>query len=276
MIKKYKPKTAGRRQMSGTDFSSLTKKKKPERKFLKSLSKNSGRASSGRISVRHKGGRVKRKFRVIDFGQEYLGKSFKVVSLEYDPNRTSFIALLETEDEEKKYILAPHGLKEGDEIKVDEKTSIKKGNRLKLKNIPIGTEVHNIELEPEMGGKIVRGAGSSAQVLAQEKKYTQLKMPSTEIRRVNKECFASIGIVSNPEHRFVKIGKAGRNRLKGKRPAVRGVAMNPIDHPHGGGEGRGYVGIKHTKTPTGKIARGVKTRKKKKSDKLIIKRRKKN
>jgi len=260
--------------MTSTDFSVLTKKD-PEKKLLKTLKRKSGRGSSGRITVRHKGGRVKRKYRVVDFGQEKRGVIGKVVSLEYDPNRTSFIALVEYEDNERKYILAPHGLKVGDEIKCEEKTPIKTGNRLKLKNIPIGTEVYNIELKPEAGGKMVKGAGASAQVLAQEGKYTQLKMPSREIRKINKECFASVGFVSNPEHRFVKIGKAGRNRLKGKRPSVRGIAMNPVDHPHGGGEAHRSIGIKHPKTPTGKIARGVKTRKKKSSDKLIIKRRKK-
>lgn len=273
-MKKYKPTTPGRRGMTVVDFSILTKKS-PEKKLLKVLKKKSGRGTSGRITVRHKGGRVKRKYRLVDFSQNKMNIPAKVISLEYDPNRTAFIALIEYNDKEKRYILAPSGLKVGDEIKCEEKALIKIGNRLKIKNIPVGTEVHNIELEPGLGGKIIRGAGTSAQVLAQEDRYTQLKMPSGEIRRIHGECFASIGAISNPEHRFTRIGKAGRNRLKGKRPTVRGSAMNPVDHPHGGGEGRTSIGLKHPKTPWGKHARGVKTRKKKWTDKLILKKRKK-
>jgi len=273
-MKKYKPTTPGRRGMTVTDFSVLTKKS-PEKKLLKPLKKKAGRGSSGRITVRHKGGGVKRKYRVIDFAQTRLNAPAKVIAIEYDPNRTAFIALIEYEDAERKYILAPNGLKVGDEIVYSENAPVKIGNRLKLKNMSVGMEIYNIELEPGKGGKTVRGAGTSAQVLAQEDKYTQIKMPSGEIKRVHGECFASIGTVSNPEHRFVQIGKAGRNRLKGKRPVVRGSAMNPVDHPHGGGEGRAGIGLKHPKTPWGKDARGVKTRKKKWTDKLIIQRRKK-
>ncbi len=273
-MKKYKPTTPGQRGMTSVSFSILTKKD-PEKRLTKIIKKSSGRNSAGRITVRHKGGRVKRKYRYIDFGQKNIDIPLKVVALEYDPNRTAFIALLEDEKKEKKYILAPDKLKIGDEIICQENAPIKIGNRLKLKNIPVGTQVYNIELQPGLGGKIVRGAGASAQVLSQEEKYTQLKMPSGEVRRVHKECFASIGSLTNAEHRFVTIGKAGRNRYKGKKPAVRGSAMNPVDHPHGGGEGRTSIGLKHPKTPWGKIARGVKTRKRKWTDKLILQRRKK-
>ncbi len=274
-MKKYKPTTPGRRGMTGTDFSKIDKKD-PEKNLVKPLSKKGGRGSGGRITVRHKGGGAKRKYRVVDFGQKIVPAEVEVLALEYDPNRSSFLALLQYEDKEKRYILAPQGLKKGDKIKFSEEAPIKIGNRMRLKNIPVGTMVHNIELQPDRGGKIVRSAGTSAQILAQKGKYTHLKMPSTEIRKVDNRCFASVGIVSNPEHRFVKIGKAGRSRWKGKRPTVRGSAMTPRDHPHGGGEGRAPIGLKHPKTPWGKPARGVKTRKKKKwTSKLIIKRRKK-
>ena len=249
-------------------------KKEPEKKLLLPLKKKAGRNFSGKITVRHRGGGVKRLYRVVDFGQEKLGIPGKVIALEYDPNRTAFLALIEYQDGEKRYILAPNNLKVGDEIICAENTEIKIGNRLKLKNIPIGTEVYNIELMPGKGGKIVRSAGTSAKVIAQEENYTHLQLPSKEIRKVFNECFASIGQVSNPNHYFEDIGKAGRRRLKGWRPAVRGTAMNPPDHPHGGGEGKTPIGLKYPKTPWGKPAKGVKTRKKKWTDKLIIKRRK--
>lgn len=272
-MKIYKPITPGRRRMSGVDFSVLTKKK-PEKKLLRPLKKKAGRGSGGKITVRHRGGGVKRLYRVVEFGEKKINMPAKVIALEYDPNRTAFLALLEYDDKERQYILAPQGLKVGDEVIFSENAPLSVGNRLKLKNIPVGTLIHNIELEPEKGGKLVRSAGSSAQVLAQEGRYTHLKMPSTEIRKINSECFASIGAVSNPEHRFVKLGKAGRARLKGRRPQVRGSAMNPVDHPHGGGEGRAPIGLKHPKTPWGKPALGVRTRRKHKwSDRLIIKRR---
>jgi len=275
-MKLYKPTTSGRRGMTGTDYSGLTKKE-PEKTLLKPSKKRMGRAQNGRITTRHKGGGVKKLYRLIEFGEPKLDVKAKVTALEYDPNRTSFIALIQYEDKTKSYILAPQDLKVGDEIIYSEKAPLKPGNRTRLKNLPVGTMVYNIEMEPDRGGKIVRGAGTSAQVLAQEKGYTQLKMPSTEIRRFKNECFASIGTVSNPEHRFVSIGKAGRSRLMGKRPAVRGSAINPVDHPHGGGEGRQPIGLKHPKTPWGKPALGVKTRKKKKpSNKFIIQRRKKS
>jgi len=250
-------------------------KKEPEKRLLLAFKKRAGRAKSGRITVRHRGGGVKRLYRIIDFGQEKLGIRAKVIALEYDPYRTAFIALLEYPDKEKRYQIAPQNLKVGDEIICAEKTEIKPGNRMKLKNIPVGTQVFNIEIEPGKGGKMVRGAGTAAKVIAQEEKLTHLEMPSGEIRKIFKECFASIGIVSHPEHRYEIIGKAGRVRLKGKRPAVRGIAMIPPAHPHGGGEGKAPIGLKYPKTPWGKPAFGVKTRKRRWTEKFIIQRRKK-
>lgn len=254
----------------------LLTKKEPEKKLLLPLKKKAGRGNSGRITVRHKGGGVKRLYRIIDFGQEKLNMPAKVIAIEYDPNRTSFICLLEYEDGEKRYQICPQELKVGDTVICLEKTEVKTGNRMKLKNIPVGTQIYNIEIEPGRGGKLVRGAGTSARVVVQEGKYTHLIFPSTEVRKILAECYASIGQVSYPEHKFIKIGKAGRSRLMGIRPRVRGTAMNPCDHPHGGGEGRSPIGLKHPKTPWGKTALGVKTRKKKKwMSKLIIQRRKK-
>lgn len=239
------------------------------------LKNRAGRARSGRITVRHRGGGVKRIYRIVDFGQEKLGMPAKVIALEYDPYRTAFLSLLEYQDGEKRYILAPKDLKVGDEIICAEKVEIKIGNRIKLKNIPVGTQVFNIELEPGKGGKLAKGAGTAAKVLAQEAGLVHLTLPSGEIRKVSQECFATIGQVSHPEKRFQIIGKAGRVRLKGFRPTVRGTAMNPCDHPHGGGEGKTPIGLKGPKTPWGKPARGVKTRRKKKwTEKFIIKRRK--
>jgi len=251
-------------------------KKKPEKKLLVSFKKRAGRNMQGRITCRHRGGGVKRLYRIVDFGQEKLNIPAKVIALEYDPNRSAFIALLQYQNGEKRYILASKDLKVGDEVICAEKAEIKIGSRIKLKNIPVGTQVFNVELEPGKGGKLIRGAGTSAKVLAQEETFTHLEMPSGEIRKVSQECSATIGQVSYPEHRFVKIGKAGRMRLKGFRPTVRGTAMAISDHPHGGGEGRSPIGLKHPKTPWGKPALGVKTRKKRKrSNKFIIKRRKK-
>ena len=252
----------------------LLTKKKPEKRLLLPLKKRAGRGVTGRITVRHRGRGVKRLYRIVDFGQEKLGIPAKVMALEYDPNRSAFICLLEYQDGEKRYRLAPKDLKVGDEIICQEITEIKIGNRMKLKNIPVGTQVYNIELEPGKGGKLIRSAGTSAKVLAQEGAFTHLEMPSKEIRKISAECFASIGQVSHPGKRFEKIRKAGRRRLKGFRPTVRGTAMGPADHPHGGGEGRAPIGLKHPKTPWGKPARGVKTRKRKWTDKYIIKKRK--
>lgn len=272
-MKIYKPTTPSRRHMTGTDFSMLTKKE-PEKKLLQPLRRRAGRNNSGRITVRHQGGGVKRLYRVINFGQEKINMSGKVIAIEYDPNRTCFIALIQYEDGSKKYVLAPQKLKVGDEIITAEKTDLKIGNRMQIKNIPVGTEIYNVEIESGRGGKIIRSAGSNATVLAHEGKYAQLQMPSNEIRKIYQNCFASIGAVSNQEHRYISIGKAGRSRWMGRRPSVRGSAMNPCDHPHGGGEGRQPIGMPHPKTPWGQPALGVKTRKRKKySNIFIIKRR---
>ncbi len=275
-MKVYKPTTPSRRGMTGIDFSLLSKKR-PEKRLLKYVRRNSGRsAASGRITVRHKGGGVKKLYRVIEFAQTRIDQNAKVVALEYDPNRTAFIALIEYSDAQRQYIIAPQGLKIGDSVIFSDKAPLTPGNRTQLKKIPVGTAVYNIELEPGKGGKVVRSAGSSAQVLAQEDGFTNLKMPSTEIRKFNGNCFATIGMVSNPENRYYRVGKAGKSRLKGRRPHVRGSAMNPVDHPHGGGEGRQPIGLKHPKTPWGKPALGVKTRNRKKwTNKFIIQRRKK-
>jgi large subunit ribosomal protein L2 len=274
-MKIYKPTTPSRRGMTGIDFSQLSKKR-PEKRLLKYIKRNAGRSSaSGRITTRHKGGGVKKLYRIIEFSQTKKDLPAKVIALEYDPNRTAFIALIEYKDNERQYIIAPQNLKIGEEIIFSESAPLTPGNRMKLKNIQVGTMVYNVELEPGKEGKAVRSAGSSAQVLAQDEDYTSLKMPSTEIRKFRGECFASIGMVSNPENRFYNTGKAGKNRLRGIRPTVRGSAMNPVDHPHGGGEGRQPIGLKYPKTPWGKHALGVKTRKRNKwSNKLIIQRRK--
>lgn len=250
-------------------------KKEPEKRLLLALKKKAGRGTAGKITVRHRGGGVKRLYRIIEFGQERLNVPAKVLALEYDPNRTAFIALIEYPDGERKYIIAPQDLKVGDEIIFAEKAEIKPGNRMKLKNIPVGTLVYNIEIIPGKGGKMIRAAGTAAKVLAQEGKYTHLEMPSKEVRMVLNECFASIGIVSHPEHRYIKLGKAGRARLKGRRPTVRGTAMIPAAHPHGGGEGKAPIGLPTPKTPWGKPAKGIKTRKRKWTDKYIIQPRRK-
>ncbi|KKR02923.1 MAG: 50S ribosomal protein L2 [Parcubacteria group bacterium GW2011_GWF2_39_13b] len=260
--------------MTGIDYRFLTKKE-PEKKLLKSFSKKAGR-SHGEITVRHQGGGHKRKYRIIDFKREKNNVPAKVSAVEYDPNRTSFIALLNYADGEKRYIVAPEGLKVGDEIVSSEKTPLFPGNRLEMKHIPVGTFVHDIELQPGQGGKIARSAGNFATVMANEGGRTNIKMPSGEIRIVSGSCRATIGQVSNPEHNTIVIGKAGRNRWLGVRPTVRGSAMNPCDHPHGGGEGRAGIGLRRgPKTPWGKQARGVKTRRNKKwSNKFILQRRK--
>ena len=275
-MKIYKPTTPSRRGMTGIDFSQLTKKR-PEKSLLKYVRRSNGRsASSGEITVRHKGGGVKKLYRVIEFSQTKMDMPAKVIALEYDPNRTGFIALIEYTDKTKQYIIAPHDLKVGQEVIFAENAPLVVGNRTKLKNIPVGTAVYNVELDPGKGGVAVRSAGNSAQILARDGDHINLKMPSTEVRRFKGDCFATIGMVSNPENRFYRVGKAGKSRLKGRRPHVRGSAMNPVDHPHGGGEGRQPIGLKHPKTPWGKPALGVKTRNKKKwSNKLIISRRKK-
>ncbi|MBI4837505.1 MAG: 50S ribosomal protein L2 [Candidatus Portnoybacteria bacterium] len=273
-IKSYKPTTPGRRGMMGIDYRSLTKKK-PEKRLTKSFLRKVGR-SKGMITVRHKGGGHKRKYRLVDFKCDKFDIPAKVAAIEYDPNRTCFIALLNYADGEKRYVLAPEGLRVGEEILSAEKTSLVVGNRLQLKYLPSGTQVHNIELQPGRGGKIVRAAGSSAMVMANESDYTHLKFPSGEVRKIRDVCRASIGQLSNIGQGTMVIGKAGRNRWLGIRPTVRGSAMNPCDHPHGGGEGRAGIGLRRgPKTPWGKQALGVKTRRKKKwSNKFIVKRRK--
>jgi len=274
-MKHYKPLTPGQRGMTVVDYSVLTKKE-PEKTLTVSLQRRVGRASNGRVTTRHRGGGVKRMYRLVEFGQPRMDVSGKVVALEYDPNRTSFLALIQYPDNQKCYILAAQDLKVGDEVICSERATLKAGNRTKIKVLPVGTMIHNIEFEPGRGGIAVKGAGTAAQILAQDGDYAQLKMPSTEIRKVKNDCFASIGVVSNPEHRFVNLGKAGRARLMGRRPGVRGTAMNPCDHPHGGGEGRQPIGLKHPKTPWGKAALGLKTRhRKNQSNKFIIQRRQK-
>lgn len=253
---------------------SVLSKKRPEKHLLRSLKNKAGRNFSGRITVRHRGGGVKRMYRVVDFGQEKLGVAGRVVAIEYDPNRTAHLALVEYQDGSRRYILAADGLPLDVDIICNQEVPIRIGNRTLLKNIPVGTEVCNIELQPGRGGQMVRSAGAAAKVMAHEGKFAQLQMPSKEIRRVNAECFATIGRISHPEHRFENYGSAGAKRRMGWRPAVRGTAMNPCDHPHGGGEGRAGIGLKRTKTPWGKMAMGAKTRKRNKwTNKLIIKRR---
>lgn len=274
MLKIYKPTTPGRRGASKVDTSTLTKKE-PEKKLIKYIKKKAGR-SGGQITVRHKGGGAKKLYRQIDFRQDKFDILGKVEALEYDPNRTAWIALICYQDGEKRYILAPQNLKVGDEvISSKNKIEAKVGNRMPLKYIPTGYFIHNIELTPGSGGKIVRSAGTGAVLLAIEKGMAQIRLPSKEIRMVPENCLASIGQVSNPDWQHIRWGKAGRMRRRGIRPSVRGKAMNPVDHPHGGGEGHSPIGLVHPKTPWGKPALGVKTRKKKKwSNKYILKRRK--
>ncbi len=273
-VKKYKPTSPGKRHRSGSDFSSITRKE-PEKSLLVSLAKTGGRNNQGRISSRHKGGGRKRRFRLIDFKRDKVGVPAYVASIEYDPNRSARIALLHYKDGEKRYIIAPLKLKVGDEVISGEKSPIKEGNTLPLREIPEGSLVCNIELKKGKGGQIVRAAGTSAQLLSKEGKFAQIKLPSREIRLVHLECNATVGQVGNLEHEKITIGKAGRSRWLGRRPRVRGSAMNPVDHPHGGGEGRSGPG-RHPVTPWGQPTKGKKTRKKKQSsDKMIVQRRKK-
>ncbi|MBI2450502.1 MAG: 50S ribosomal protein L2 [Candidatus Nealsonbacteria bacterium] len=256
------------------DFSLLAKKE-PEKRLLLALPKKAGRGQGGRITVRHQGGGAKQLYRIIDFGQEKINIKGKVQALEYDPFRTAFIALIQYADGDKRYILAPSGLKIGDEIICQDLAELSSGNRMKLKNIQVGSLVYNIEIDPGRGGKLVKSAGTAAKVLAHEGKYTHLEMPSGEIRKSLQECFASLGTISRPEHKYMKLGKAGKSRYRGIRPSIRGTAMNAVDHPHGGGEGKTSTGLKYPKTPWGKPARGVFTRKRRWTNKFIIQRRKK-
>lgn len=273
-IKKFKPTTPSRRHMTVIKSEEITKFS-PEKSLLTSLKKNAGRNSQGKITVRHKGGGEKRKYRIIDFKRDKDGIPAKVAGIEYDPNRTANIALLNYKDGEKRYILAPLGLKVGDVIVSGEGSDIKVGNCLKMKDMPVGTVIHNIELKKGKGGQLVRSAGISAQLMAKEGKNVLLRLPSGEMRYVNAECKATIGQVGNVDHSNVTIGKAGRKRHMGMRPTVRGSVMNPNDHPHGGGEGRSPIGRPSPVTPWGKPALGYKTRnKKKQSNKMIVTRRK--
>ena len=272
-IKTFNPYTPSRRNMTGLDYSEITKTT-PEKSLTISLKKSAGRNNQGKITVRHHGGGSRRKYRIIDFKRKKDGVPAKVVSIEYDPNRTANIALISYVDGEKAYILAPNGLKVGDELMNGSTAEIKVGNCLALADIPVGTEVHNVELYPGRGGQLVRAAGNSAQLMAKEGKYATLRLPSGEMRMVPIICRATIGQVGNIEHGLVNIGKAGRKRHMGIRPTVRGSVMNPNDHPHGGGEGRAPIGRSGPSTPWGKPAMGLKTRKKnKQSNKMIVRRR---
>ncbi|MBD5431201.1 50S ribosomal protein L2 [Lactobacillus agrestimuris] len=273
-IKVYKPTTNGRRNMTSSDFAEITKSK-PERTLLESQSKTAGRNSYGHITSRHRGGGHKQKYRIIDFKRNKDNAKAVVKAIEYDPNRTANIALLHYTDGIKAYILAPKGLEVGAVIESGELVDIKPGNALPLKNIPTGTEIHNIEMRPGKGGQIARSAGASAQVLGVDGDYTLVRLQSGEVRKILSTCRATIGVVGNEQHSLIKLGKAGRSRWLGKRPQSRGSVMNPNDHPHGGGEGKAPVGRPQPMTPWGKKSRGVKTRNtKKSSEKLIIRHRK--
>ena len=273
-VKKYNPTSPARRFMAVSSFEEITTDK-PCKSLLKPLKKSAGRNSYGRITVRHKGGGNRRKYRIIDFKRDKDGINAKVVSVEYDPNRTANIALLEYEDGEKRYIIAPDGINVGDLIRSGADADIKPGNALPIENIPVGTMIHNIELHPGRGGQLVRAAGNAAQVLAKEQSYAHVRLPSGEVRLIKLSCKATIGQVSNLEHENISLGKAGRKRWMGIRPTVRGVVMNPVDHPHGGGEGKSPIGMPSPVSPWGKPTLGYKTRSKKKaSDRFIVKRRK--
>ena len=271
-VKTYKPTSPGRRGMTGSTFEEVTHAE-PERNLLQPLRKRSGRNAYGRVTVRHRGGGHKRQYRVLDFKRDKLGIPARVGSIEYDPNRSARIALLVYVDGEKRYIVAPLGLRVGDEVMSGEDAEVRVGNALPLTRIPLGTLVHNIELYPGRGGQMVRSAGTSAQVLAKEGEYVTLRLPSGEVRLVRQECMATVGQVGNVDHGHVKLGKAGRRRWLGWRPAVRGSAMTPRDHPHGGGEGRAPIGMPSPKSPWGKKTLGKKTRSNKTTGKYIVRRR---
>ena len=271
-VKVYRPTSPGRRGMTGHSFDEITKDK-PEKSLLVTLKKKSGRNNQGRITVRHRGGGSKRKLRLIDFKRDKFGVPGRVAAIEYDPNRSARIALIFYADGDKRYILAPQGLNVGDSIMAGEGAEIKPGNSMPLKLLPNGTQIHNIELNRGKGGQLVRSAGASAQLMAKEDEYALVRLPSGEMRRIRAECMATIGQIGNVDHQNISLGKAGRKRLMGWRPTVRGSAMSPRDHPHGGGEGRSPIGMPGPKTPWGKPALGYKTRKRKPSDKFIVKRR---
>jgi len=273
-IKKYNPTSPSRRQMSVSTFEELTRNVEPEKSLLAPLSKKAGRNNQGKITTRHQGGGHKRKYRIIDFKRTKDGIPAKVATIEYDPNRTANIALLHYADGEKRYIIAPKGLKVGDVVTSGVDSDIKVGNALPLLNIPVGTVIHNIELKPGKGGQLVRAAGTEAQLLGKEENYVVVRLNSGEMRKILNTCRATIGSVGNEDHELINIGKAGRSRWLGRRPEVRGSVMNPVDHPHGGGEGRSPIGRKSPLSPWGKPTLGAKTRKKNKaSSSLIIRRR---
>ena len=273
-IKTFKPTTPSRRHMTVSGFDGVDKKARPEKSLTEVLKKNAGRNNQGRITVRHRGGGNRQKYRIIDFKRNKFDMDAKVLRLEYDPNRTAFLALLEYADGERRYILAPQGLSAGDSVLSSATADIKPGNALPIKSIPVGTIIHNIELHPGRGGQLVRSAGTAAQLMAKEGDLAQLRMPSGEYRMVRISCMATIGSVGNADHANITIGKAGRKRHMGWRPTVRGSVMNPCDHPHGGGEGRAPIGRSGPVTPWGKPALGYKTRKKKNpTGKYIVKRR---
>ena len=273
-MKHFKAYTPSRRNMTVSDFAEITKNT-PEKSLLAKKKKNAGRNSYGRITVRHQGGGNRQKYRIIDFKRNKDNMEAKVLGIEYDPNRSANIALIEYKDGEKAYILAPQGLTDGDKVVSGENVDIKPGNSMPIASIPVGTLIHNIELNPGQGGKLVKAAGQSAQLMAKEGKYAHVRLPSGEMRLILSRCRATVGVLGNSEHENVKLGKAGRTRHLGIRPTVRGSVMNPVDHPHGGGEGRAPVGHAGPLTPWGKPALGYKTRNKKKlSNKFIVKRRK--
>ena len=275
VIRIYKPNTPGTRNRGVASFNEITTKNKPERSLITANHRARGRNNQGLITIRHRGGGHKRRYRVIDFKRNKHNIAARVASIEYDPNRNARISLLHYQDGEKRYILTAQNVKVGTTLMSGPDAEIQIGNSLPLENIPLGLEVHNIELIPGNGGQIVRAAGTSAKILAKEGKYVTLRLPSKEIRLIRKECYATIGVVSNSEHSNITIGKAGKKRWLGIRPTVRGVVMNPCDHPHGGGEGRSPIGRKRPITPWGKAALGVKTRKKRKASDIYIVRRRK-
>jgi large subunit ribosomal protein L2 len=273
-VKKYKPVTPGQRGMTGYTFEEITKSR-PERSLTKPLRKSGGRNMYGRVTVRHRGGGHKRRIRIVDFQRNKFDIPARVAAIEYDPNRTARLALLFYADGEKRYIIAPLDLKVGDMVVSGRNAEVRTGNSLPISSIPVGTMVHNIELKEGKGGQMVRSAGASAQILAKEGGYAQIRLPSGEVRLVRQKCYATIGQVGNLDHSNIKLGKAGRKRNKGVRPTVRGSAMSPRDHPHGGGEGRQSIGMPSPKSPWGKPTLGYKTRRNKKTDKYIVRRRSK-
>ncbi len=271
-LKVYRPTSPGRRGMTSSTFEEITKTK-PEKSLLLPLKRKAGRNAQGKITVRHRGGGAKRRLRIIDFKRNKFGVPGRVAAIEYDPNRSARIALIYYADGEKRYILAPLGLNVGNIIKSGSDAEIKPGNTLPLKSIPNGTQIHNIELQKGKGGQLVRSAGAAAQLMAKEGEYALVRLPSNEVRRVRSDCLATIGQIGNVDHQNISLGKAGRKRWLGWRPTVRGSAMSPRDHPHGGGEGRSPIGMPGPKTPWGKPALGYRTHKRKPSDKMIVKRR---